>query len=441
MKLLFIENRYKTFFFESITKELTVKGYEIHWLIQNKEFTPSSEFKLHSIRYPKGNYKFVKDEAVETVIKSDRQLNHFDKKDTSYFYYYNEKIRKLLKKIKPDLVFGESTAFHELLTINNCKELDILYLNPSTCRYPIGRFSFYKYDTLEPYQGSKEILSKKDAEITIDQIVNRKTVPDYMKPIPVSNNKKVKDQFKKVYSYIKGERFNTPNPLIKYKLEKLKVSNILEWDNIAVNSIDEDTKFKVLYPLQMQPEANIDVWGRKHRNQSKLISKIANQLPKNAVLYVKPNPKSKYELNKDIIKVIKENEKIIPLKHSSKMDAVLPKIDLVITVTGTIAIECILSNKPVVNLVNTINNEAKNCSYIDLKENELENQINKVKEDKFYKLNISEKIDFINILNSSSYKGIVSDPFSDLNCLSEYNMNNIEKAFNDILNKTTNNVN
>ena len=53
-------------------------------------------------------------------------------------------ISNAIEKIKPDLVFGESTLFHELLVINACKSRGILYLHPSSCRYPTNRFSFYK---------------------------------------------------------------------------------------------------------------------------------------------------------------------------------------------------------------------------------------------------------------------------------------------------------
>jgi len=41
MKILFIENRHKTFFYEPIAKKLQEEGIEISWLIQNKEFTPN----------------------------------------------------------------------------------------------------------------------------------------------------------------------------------------------------------------------------------------------------------------------------------------------------------------------------------------------------------------------------------------------------------------
>lgn len=434
MTLLFIENRHKTYFFEAIANALSSKGHVVHWIVQNRQFSPKGDGITHVINYPKNNLNgFPKEDFIEDLIKSDRQQNHFNKLDTSYFYYYNNKIENILKDVKPDLVFGESTAFHELLTIANCKKQGILYLNPSTCRYPIGRFSFYEYDTLNPYKGSGDVLSDDDAKEVINQIIYRKTAPDYMKSVPVSKVTVVKDQLKKIYSYVKGETYNTPSPLIKFKLEKVRKQNIVNWNLQALRNIDKGETFNVLYPLQMQPEANIDVWGRSHRDQTELIRSLSNALPEKAMLFVKPNPKSKYELTPELLKLIESESNIKHLHHNSKMDDVLPLIDLVVTVTGTIAIECVLSNKPVVTLVKTINNKAKNCKFIESIGIDLPEVIDLVKNNVFDVLTLEEKVNFINIINKSSFNGIISDPFTDANCISPSNMDNILKAFYTIL--------
>src|SRR5690606_17886319 len=110
-------------------------------------------------------------------------------------------------------------------------------------------------------------------------------------------------------------------------------------------------------------------------------------LPKDAVLYVKPNPKSKYELTKNLIKQIQITKNIIHLHHTTKMDDIIKDIDLVMTVTGTVAIECILNNKPIITLVNTVNNSASNCIFIKDLSKELVPIINSVKDKTFNKLN------------------------------------------------------
>ena len=184
----------------------------------------------------------------------------------------------------------------------------------------------------------------------------------------------------------------------------------------------------------MQPEANIDVWGRKYRDQTKLVEEISRNLPKGAVLYVKPNPKSKYELSEDLIALVLENKNIIPLSHATKMDHILPEIDLVITVTGTIAIECILGNKPVITLTKTINNEASNCIYVEDLSAQLPQIIKDAESYRFGTVTNQEKIDFINILNKTSYKGLITDPFTDGNCVLKENVVAIVDAFKLVLN-------
>lgn len=433
-RILFVENRYKTYLLEPIAKKLDELGHDIFWIIQNKEFNVNESFTKYTIPLPPKKMKnYEKDLDVEEVIKVDRQYNFFNSKSTSYFYYYNEKIEEILERVQPKIVFGEATAFHELLLINNCKKRNILYLNPSTSRYPTGRFSFYKYDTLQPCVGSNDVLDDMEASKIINEIVHGKVAPDYMKKVKTSSRKRAKDKLLKLSSYFKGEHYNTPHPYTKFKIERQKKKNIKNWNDASEIGISETEKTKVLYALQMQPEANIDVWGKKYRDQKELILNIAKTLPSNAVLYVKPNPKSKYELTEELIDYILKLDNVKIIHHSVKMYDVLDKIDLVITVTGTIAIECILSNKPVITLVKTINNRAENCEYVESLGEELPKILRRIEEGNFMKLDNQEKISFINILNKTSYKGKISDPFEDKSCVSQQNVSHLVNAFEDVI--------
>ena len=436
MKILFLENRYKTFTFEAIGKSLKAEGYEIAFLVQNKLYRPHKSVTSYCIPFPKKNELTetnVRKEHVERVILSDRMQNFFQKKTKGYFYYYDNKIDEILESFKPDLVFGESTAFHELLTIYNCIEKDILYLNPTTCRYPKNRFSFYKYNTLEPFMGSGELLTDAEAEAIIKGVLKRTTKPDYMAKVKKRKTRTLKDKIFKTWAYWYGDSYNTPNPKVKFKLAKTRKKNIKEWDDMAVEGLETSNKVRLLYPLQLQPEANIDVWGIKHRDQTQLIASIHKNLPENTELVVKPNPKSKYEITADLLTTLKESPEIVLLKHEVSMDDVLTYIDMVITVTGTIAIESILSNIPVVTLVKTLNNDMPNCAYIE-KISDLKKYIAKVESGSFPKIGVDQKISYLNKLNATSYFGRVSDPFSFENCLSENNMTNIMKAFHDVIN-------
>ncbi|PCE66555.1 capsular polysaccharide export protein, LipB/KpsS family [Sediminicola luteus] len=428
MKIVFIENRYKTKLYEAIARRLP-SSIEVYWLVQNHSFVPKTK-NIYCIPYPSKNdlsRTSLADCSLNLIIQSDRQQNFFKKKGKGYFHYYYNQIKEYLEDIMPDFIFGESTAFHELLTIEVAKRSNLIYLNPSTCRYPKGRFSFYKNDSLEPYKGSNEVFDNEELSNIISGISSRNTIPDYMNNTTAALKINLKNKIILTSAYFKGESYNTPNPFVKKLIERRKRKLIRSWDNIACDRLPENS-FLVLYPMQMQPEANIDVWGRAYRNQTDTIIQIAKQLGKGQTLIIKPNPKSKYEINEELIDFASKSDNIVLMDHSVEMKEIIQHIDLVVTVTGTIAIECILSNKPVVTLVETLFNKSKNCVFLD-RIKELPNIIMNVTQGTFP---VNKNIDmhaFVSLMTKSSYPGIISDPLSDRRCVDSNNITDLVNAW------------
>ena len=430
IKILFIENRQKTKLYEAISDRLTHES-EVHWLVQNHAFTPNLP-RVNIISYPSKNQrnKSFKQASLEHIIESDRQQQFFGKKGVGYFFYYYKEIEEILNCVKPNIVFGEATAFHELLTIELCKQKSILYLNPSTCRYPRGRFCFYKHDTLEPYMGSNEQYSQAELQKTISKINRNQVVPDYMKIKQKGIVEKIKNQGLIFWARLTGERYNTPGVFKKGILELKKKKLKKRWDAISVKiKIKEKS---VLYPLQMQPEANIDVWGRQHRNQLETIKLIYAALPKDATLYVKPNPKLKYEVNDSMITYILKTPRVVAVPTYINMKDIIDEIGVVVTVTGTIALERIFSEKPVITLVKTLNNTASTCKFAKDQIN-LQELIHEALISNKHEISPEEKHQFLNSVVKKSYAGKISDPYSDDTCLSIENINNLSNAFSAVL--------
>ena len=123
--------------------------------------------------------------------------------------------------------------------------------------------------------------------------------------------------------------------------------------------------------MQLQPEANLDVHGNLSRNQVLIIKEISSALPENWHLLVKTNPKSKYEMNSQLLDLVKESDNIAPLKSTTKMSDIFSNVDIVITVTGTIAQECFFSDKPVgvfgPRIVDNFRKDSKLYRYEDIK--------------------------------------------------------------------------
>jgi hypothetical protein len=442
MKILFIENRYKTYFWEAIAQELVKEGHEIFWIVQSHSFKPLLG-KIFVIPYYKKSDKVEKNYTpdLKKVIEGDRGINYFrvdslgKEGHDDFIFYYHNKINKIIDEIQPDISFGECTLFHEKLVLQSCRNRGILHLVPTSCRYPAGRLSFYKWDTLEAFAGCGETLPYEQAKKIVDDIIHRRTKLDYMvKPLKLSKIEILSDKIRLTLGYLKGERFNTPHPLAKRKLDKVKDQNIVEWDNHSVKSVDEsDKRYKVLYALQMQPEANIDLWGYPNNDQLGVIQKITAALSKDAVLYVKPNPKSKYELSRKLLDFIRNNDNVIALHHKSKMGEVFKAIDLLVSVTGTVSIEGAMSNKPTVMLGKGLVSDLENCYNTDTVEG-IQEALRLVQSNQFPRITEAAKIDYMNQTYHDSYIGVVGDSLHNRQYLQdEHNFNLVLDAIKDTL--------
>lgn len=430
MNILFVENRYKTAFWEAIALELEKAGHTIYWIVQNHSFTPKNFKNINSIPYFQGQLKDVDKNytsGIKKIILSDRGINFYGIKSDDHFFYYNNYIEKIIANIKPDVAFGESTLMHELLVMENCRLRKIPFFHPCSVRYPVDRFSFYKYDTLFPSQGSNEEIENTKAVEIINAIVNRTSKPYYMGFETLSYQERIKDKIKILFAHICGERFNTPSLFRKFSLTQSLKMKINSWEKFAVDNVESDNRFKILFPLHMQPESSVDVFATDYINQTELIRGIANSLTDDEILYLKPNPKPSQEFTQELITLISEHEKIKVLTQKSLMKNVFKKVDLIITIAGTVAMEAILSNKPVVVFCDGLLFESNNCIRIT-KPSELNGVIEIIKNCKFPVLTDIEKINYLNKINKSSFEGFIGDGFEGKVFLED--LHNLKKVVN-----------
>lgn len=430
MKILFVENRYKTFFWEAIANELIKSGHKISWIVQNQSFIPKCG-EVYKIPYPKKkdltkNYDLNLHDTFEYIKSTDRLVNHFNKSYEHYFYYYLM-LSKIIKKTEPDVVFGESTLFHELMVIDICKRLKIPYLNPSSSSYPPGRFSFYSYDTKTPLYGSNEKISNEEYDTLIETITTRKVIPDYMR----EDERKKKEYLKAgsirnrldiLLSYLTGEKYNTPSPIDKFFKDKKTEKILKKWNKTGLKDIESlKTEKVVLYPLQMQPEANLDVWGNRYKNQALLVKELAQHLPDKWLLAVKPNPKSKYEMTEELLEAVNKSHNIVGLHSDISMKHIFNIAEIIVTVTGTVAIECILGEKPLGLMGPSITEGIKGCRKLNSPE-EISALVHEVTKKDFKIATQNDKRELIKKLIETTYRGLISDPMSSAECMSSDNV-------------------
>jgi hypothetical protein len=430
MNILFVENRNKTILYENIIKYFSDSDLKIFWIVFNKSFIPSAG-NTYIIGKSAERTKRIFSESVNKILSADRGTNYFEVKSNYHFFNVQTELNDILNIIKPDLIFGEATSFHEQMIINWARQNSIVYLHPNSNRYPPYRFSFYLYDTLKPFEGSGEKIQGQNAEELIAKINSGSLKPDYMNMISISAIEKIKYYSKIIRSNISGEKYLTPSIDRKLRLDLTKKKVIKEWDNNSFEDFKkEEGLFYILYPMQMQPEMNIEYWGYPYSNQVKLIQYIAENTDNNIRVLVKPNPKSKYEMTKELFEFCNKNYKVIPLAHSVKMGDIIDNCDLIFTNTGTVSYEAYLRDVPVFVIGNFNNNFIK-----QKKLEELNDTINMVINKSYEFATVDKKIEFLNYLLSNSYKGIIGDVYLNKGILSESNLKLLAYAFYSVIEK------
>ena len=360
--------------------------------------------------------------------------------DGTHWHPYNERIRRILETVRPDVVFGEATQFHEQLTLEAARQLGIRFLSPGGTRYPVGRLHFFDYDTLDPVGGDGANLTDAELATMLDSIVERKVVPSYMEVVPQSMLKKkwqkLKNKILITAGWLMGERYITPSPFAKMKLERAHAQRCLVWESFAHAQLPEalQTKPWVLYPLQMQPEANIELWGKQWSFQTEVIKRAAIALDKiGATLVVKPNPKSKYELTGELCELVKNIPNIVALSHTVPIKAIFPHAPLVMTVTGTVTLECIFAGKPVAVLGKHAMTQYKGVEALNQPE-EIAYVLKMVQSNTVNFASKSDAKELLNYLYTKSYPATLWDQLNRPELMTPENVEALTDAFVDVLN-------
>lgn len=418
MKILFVENRGKTYVYEQVAEELEKQGHEISWIIYNHaikvacgsvNIIPYSK-KKHLIR----NKKILDQEVFEEIAKLDRYATYYGRGVSHYAYYY-EKIENIIDQEQPDVVFGEMSTFYCVMCSILCENKGIPMYTEGGARYPRGRFTFNIPNKYKQISSSGDVINFNEAEQEWQKISRRQSKPEYMDRFDFNLFKKTKiklrgdvQRLNYLFEYIKGERFYTRNLQDALKDYLIRRKNKKKWDSVSEQSINKNYKFIILFPLQMQPEFNLDVWGSEFSNQEDVIKQISSILPEEVALYVKPNPAFNLEVNELLINSVMEAGNIFCLDSKTPMEAIFEDVDMVVTVTGTISIECVFSNKPVVSLAETVASKFRGCIHLDNIDG-LKNLIEMVMANDFPLADDKEKYRFYSHLLDSSHAGVISD--------------------------------
>lgn len=434
-KILFVENRHKTMFWSKVSQNLDREFFETYFIIQNKMFSPKVDKNIICLGFPgKEDMAISKpnlpDDLLEYLQARDRGYKYFNSGSDHYGYYYL-KIKNLLELIKPDLVIGESTLFHELITIYLCNQLNITFIHPTGSRYPSGRFQLFLGDTQNVAASSGESWERHRIDTFLNKIKDGRLQPEYMIKAK-SKYKLARFKVYRVLMWLKvfvgrllGEKFNTPSFRKKMALQLRLNACIKKWDRES--SLPEGKK-NILYLMQMQPEANLDVWGADFSDQVALVKTIASSLPSDSNLIIKINPKTKYEvfhLSDDTASF----NNIYYAPRTSTVSSLLPYVAGIITVTGTIGLESVFKTQNCISLRHPA--LRKICPAVT--SHSVQDAITKIFTgvSRFNEGDIAS--DLLESLVSDSFDGTIGDPLYSPHAFSNSNISKVVKALESCL--------
>jgi hypothetical protein len=107
------------------------------------------------------------------------------------------------------------------------------------------------------------------------------------------------------------------------------------------------------YPLHVEPEIALSLFGREYLNQIELIRNIAKSLPISWKLVVKDHPAGVGRRNIGYYKKLLEIPNVVLVSHYVDSAAVIENVKLVFTVSGFSGFEAILEKKPVITFGKT----------------------------------------------------------------------------------------
>lgn len=296
--------------------------------------------------------KLYPDYRLSLSLKRDRFLRWLPRtQGRNLLYAAAYHINNILSESKISLIIGEISTAIEYLFYFSSKSKNIPYRHLLNLPSQTPLITLFDH---EHSAGSVPINLEKNQQY--DDGINYETMCHRVKTKP-SYLMNFISKFKLVYSpndyrtslYYKSRYLVKPFYfLFYYLLEKLSATDI-----------DANSK-TVFFPLHVQPESTPDFVSIFYSDQFDLIQNLSQAAPDTINIYVKEHPNMLSMRNPfKMIRMI-ANHNVRLLRRDMPSKHILQKVDSVVTVAGTIAIQAAAFGKPTMVFSNIYYNELKN---------------------------------------------------------------------------------
>lgn len=420
MRIAFVGNHLRTAVFCRVADNLLASGHDIFWIATGS----------HSMRDLLSSYSDVVDVsgvdridteailaiekhsvmAVKDIVASDRILSKKSEKfSLGYISNVFSKVHNLIKSNDIQIVFGEATWAHELVIASVCRMLGVRYLVPSTVRYPSERFAFFEGVYQKRLFETSNVADIETGRELFNRFMKGGNKPFYMnKP----ERSFISALGYHICRYLKGDTKDMTVPsfvnLVKDKLR----------DRRALPVLPLPERY-VYLPLQVQPEASVDVLGFSYADQYEFVKNVAKCLPEGVKLAVKEHPNRKSRL--DVCSIPN-----VVMVGGDSLD-IIRGAEAVVSVSGTACYEAGLLGVPAYIFSEMFFCDLPTVSFCNSYEELRLSLKNKPEPDE------GCVVSFLADLYANSYEGYCESPAVYADALSKENISNLIYAFEDVI--------
>ena len=358
-----VTNRQKSFFKNQKLVEFK-KTWFYHDFMNQKIKSGANYLKSFEKKYNIDLWQLAKNDRIfiddyNTFYKfSDQEISEIMEKECKLF-------EEILDEIKPDFFITTETAMrpHHLFYLL-CKKKGIRVLMLNTANWGKHCYISGTYHKLDNF--NELFANRKALPTTFNDIQNRLEAKILSKRVSKfyqsHKNSKIKLMQAAFQLLILSDNSNEKTHYTYYGRKKLKVlfneiSSIIKRryrkkyiDQNFLQEIPNATKF-IFLPLQQEPERSLLLSAPDYKNQVETVEYVSKCIPKNYLLFVKEHPTqgSGRDWRKiSDYKSMQNNPKVRLVHPSVSAIEIVSKSKLVITASGTLALESTFYNKPAI---------------------------------------------------------------------------------------------
>ena len=363
--LVDVTNRQKSFF--QSQKLVEFKKTWFYHDVMNQEIKSEPDYlKSFEEKYDIDLWKLAKNDRIfidyyNTFYKfSDHEISEIMEKECRLF-------EEILDEVKPDFFITTQTAFrphHLFYLLCKKKGIRVLMLNAANWgNYCYISENYHKLDNFNELFANRKALPTtfNDIQNRLESKILSKKVSKFYQS---HKNSKIKLMQAAFQLLILSDNSNEKTHYTYYGRKKLKVllseinNSIKRWyrkkyiDQNFLQEIIDDKPF-IFLPLQQEPERSLLLSAPDYKNQIETVEYVSKCLPENFLLFVKEHPtqgsgRDWREISQ--YKALQNNPKVRLIHPSVPADEIIKKSKLVISVSGTIALESAFLNTPSITI-------------------------------------------------------------------------------------------